>query len=85
MNTATTSKSDLFRTLYGANHDRVHRLLGRIVGPQEAEDLTQIVFAKAAKLCRSFAATHRPQRGFTGLRLTSLPIGFVAARRARRS
>jgi RNA polymerase sigma factor (sigma-70 family) len=38
-----------FRTLYDANHERVRRVRARIVGPQEAEDLTQIVFAKAAK------------------------------------
>jgi len=44
----TTSEADRFRTLYDANHDRVHRLLGRIAGPHDAEDLTQIVFAKAA-------------------------------------
>lgn len=48
MNAATTSEADRFRTLYDANHDRVHRLLGRMAGPQDAEDLTQIVFAKAA-------------------------------------
>ena len=54
MDTETTSKSDLFRTLYDANHDRVHRLLGRVVGPQEAEDLTQIVFAKAARALPQF-------------------------------
>ncbi len=45
---------DLFRTIYEANHDRVHRLLLRIVGPQEAEDLTQIVFAKAARALPQF-------------------------------
>jgi RNA polymerase sigma-70 factor (ECF subfamily) len=54
MITATTSEPDLFRTLYDANHDRVHRLLGRMVGPQEADDLTQIVFAKAAKALPQF-------------------------------
>ena len=54
MDTETTSKSGLFRTLYDANHDRVHRLLGRVVGPQEAEDLTQIVFAKAARALPQF-------------------------------
>ncbi|HZL63177.1 MAG TPA: RNA polymerase sigma factor [Pseudolabrys sp.] len=48
MNVETTSELDRFRTLYDANHDRVHRLLGRIAGPHDAEDLTQIVFAKAA-------------------------------------
>jgi RNA polymerase sigma-70 factor (ECF subfamily) len=48
MNVETTSEADRFRTLYDANHDRVHRLLGRIAGPHDAEDLTQIVFAKAA-------------------------------------
>jgi RNA polymerase sigma-70 factor (ECF subfamily) len=48
MNVETTVEPDRFRTLYDANHDRVHRLLGRIAGLQDAEDLTQIVFAKAA-------------------------------------
>src|SRR5664279_2312139 len=54
MYSETTSEPDFFRTLYDANHDRVHRLLGRIVGPQEAEDLTQIVFAKATRALPQF-------------------------------
>jgi RNA polymerase sigma-70 factor, ECF subfamily len=54
MDAETTGRSDLFRTLYDANHDRVHRLLGRMVGPQEADDLTQTVFAKAAKALLQF-------------------------------
>jgi RNA polymerase sigma-70 factor, ECF subfamily len=49
-----TRLADPFRTLYDANHDRVRRLLARIVGPQEAEDLTQTVFAKAAKALPAF-------------------------------
>ncbi len=48
-NMQTISETDFSRTLYDANHDRVRRLLGRIVDPQEAEDLTQIVFAKATR------------------------------------
>jgi RNA polymerase sigma-70 factor (ECF subfamily) len=48
------AEPDLFRTLYDANHDRVYRLLGRIAGPQEAEDLTQIVFAKATRALPRF-------------------------------
>ena len=47
-------EADPFRTLYDANHQRVTRLLGRIVGPQDAEDLTQTVFAKAAKALPEF-------------------------------
>ena len=54
MGAETAIKSDVFGTLYGANHDRVHRLLVRIVGLQEADDLTQIVFAKAAKALPQF-------------------------------
>jgi RNA polymerase sigma-70 factor, ECF subfamily len=42
------------RTLYDANHERVRRVLARLVGPQEAEDLTQTVFAKAAKALPTF-------------------------------
>jgi DNA-directed RNA polymerase specialized sigma24 family protein len=40
MNVETTSEADRFRTLYDANHDRVYRLLGRMAGPHDAEDLT---------------------------------------------
>ena len=47
-------EAELFRTLYDANHQRVRGLLTRMVGPQEAEDLTQAVFAKAAKALPSF-------------------------------
>src|ERR1039457_6199096 len=54
MSTETTTGPDLFRTLYDANHDRVHRLLGRIAGPQEAEDLTQLVFVKATRALPEF-------------------------------
>jgi RNA polymerase sigma-70 factor (ECF subfamily) len=48
MTAETTSEPDRFRALYAANQDRVHRLLGRVAGLHDAEDLTQIVFAKAA-------------------------------------
>ena len=46
--------TDAFRVLYDANHLRVERLLARIVGPQEAQDLAQAVFAKAATALPSF-------------------------------
>lgn len=46
--------ADPFRTLYNANHERVRRILARIVGPQEAEDLSRTVFAKAAKALPAF-------------------------------
>jgi RNA polymerase sigma-70 factor, ECF subfamily len=46
--------TDQFRILYDANHERVRGVLARIVGPQEAEDLTQTVFAKAAKALPTF-------------------------------
>jgi len=49
-----TQTVDAFRTLYIANHERVRRVLARLVGPQEAEDLTQTVFAKAAKALPTF-------------------------------
>jgi RNA polymerase sigma factor (sigma-70 family) len=54
MDPEATGESDLFRTLYAANCDRVHRLLARMAGPQDAEDLTQIVFAKAAAALPQF-------------------------------
>jgi RNA polymerase sigma-70 factor (ECF subfamily) len=46
--------ADPFRALYDANHNRVRRLLARLVGSQEAEDITQAVFAKAAQALPSF-------------------------------
>ena len=49
-----TNEAEKFRTLYDANHQRVTRFLARIVGPQEAEDLAQAVFEKAAKALPSF-------------------------------
>ncbi len=43
-----------FRALYDANRQRVRSLLARMAGPQDADDLAQIVFAKAAKALPSF-------------------------------
>ncbi len=54
MHTETTPVPDPFRALYDTNHDCVHRLLGRLAGQQEAEDLTQIVFAKATRALPQF-------------------------------
>ena len=53
---ATRKKNEqvAFRALYDANYLRVRGLLARIVGSQEAEDLTQIVFAKAAAALPEF-------------------------------
>jgi RNA polymerase sigma-70 factor (ECF subfamily) len=48
------NETDPFRTLYDANHQRVRGLLARMVGPHEAEDLTQAVFAKVAKALPDF-------------------------------
>ena len=44
-----TEADQTFQQLYDENHRRVSQLLARIVGPQEAEDLAQVVFAKAAR------------------------------------
>jgi RNA polymerase sigma-70 factor (ECF subfamily) len=49
---ATTSES--FQKLYEANHRRVLRLLARVAGAEDAEDLTQAVFAKAAQALPKF-------------------------------
>jgi RNA polymerase sigma-70 factor (ECF subfamily) len=53
-------QKDAFRTLYDANHARVGRMLVRLVGPQDAEDVTQAVFAKAAKALPSFRGEADP-------------------------
>lgn len=47
-------KSDSFNKLYDQNYSRIRQLLLRIAGPQEADDLAQIVFAKAAQALATF-------------------------------
>ena len=54
MGTALKTQDGAFRALYEANQQRVRRLLVRMAVPTEAEDLTQIVFAKAAKALPTF-------------------------------
>lgn len=49
-----TKQGDAFQRLYDANHARVRYFLARIVGTQDAEDLAQIVFAKAAGALPTF-------------------------------
>jgi len=49
----SAAKAD-FRALFDAHQQRVHALLIRMVGRQEAEDLTQITFAKAAQALSTF-------------------------------
>ena len=48
------NEADPFRRLYDQNYQRIRGLLARMVGPQEAEDLAQAVFAKAAKALPTF-------------------------------
>jgi RNA polymerase sigma-70 factor (ECF subfamily) len=54
MDRAMNDEAGRFRELYDANYDRVWRLLARIVGPQDADDLTQVVFVKAVKALSRF-------------------------------
>jgi RNA polymerase sigma-70 factor (ECF subfamily) len=49
-----------FRALYDANRARVLSLLTRMAGPQEAEDLSQIVFAKASEAWSGFRGDADP-------------------------
>jgi RNA polymerase sigma-70 factor (ECF subfamily) len=55
-----TNEADPFRALYEANHRRVRQLLGRMVGVEDADDLTQTVFAKAAKAMADFRGDAQP-------------------------
>ena len=54
MDTAPKTQADPFPALYEANHQRINSLLARMVGAQDAEDLAQTVFAKAAKALPAF-------------------------------
>jgi RNA polymerase sigma-70 factor (ECF subfamily) len=51
---ATPDEAAAFRALHDANRQRVCGLLARLAGPREADDLTQVVFAKAAKALPGF-------------------------------
>src|SRR3974390_3230165 len=55
-----TRSADPFRSLYDTNHERVRRMLVRLVGAQDAEDVTQAVFAKAATALPSFRGDADP-------------------------
>ena len=52
--TAVKREAASFRRLHDANRQRVERLLERMVGSREADDLTQVVFARAAKALPKF-------------------------------
>lgn len=54
MGIALNTKTDAFGALYASNQGRIRGLLSRMVGPQEAEDLTQVTFAKAAQALPAF-------------------------------
>lgn len=52
-------RSDAFQWLYEANYQRVLRFLARIAGPEESRDLSQVVFANAAKALPDFRGDSR--------------------------
>ena len=54
ISTVLNTKTDAFGALYALNQGRIRGLLNRMVGPQDAEDLTQITFAKAAQALPAF-------------------------------
>jgi RNA polymerase sigma-70 factor (ECF subfamily) len=54
MGIALNTKTDSFGALYASNQGRIRALLSRMVGPQDAEDLTQVTFAKAAQALPAF-------------------------------
>jgi RNA polymerase sigma-70 factor (ECF subfamily) len=58
-NRVVNDEADAFQRLYDTNHRRVLRFLARIAGPQQAEDLSQIVFAKAARALPDFRGDAR--------------------------
>lgn len=47
-------QADAFRRLYDANRERISRFLAQTAGAEEADDLAQVVFAKAAKGLHNF-------------------------------
>ena len=59
MNAGLTAQTDVFRALYASNRRRIRALLDRMVGEQDAEDLTQVTFAKAAQALPDFRGEAR--------------------------
>jgi RNA polymerase sigma-70 factor (ECF subfamily) len=51
--------NDAFLRIYEANHGRIRGFLARTAGAQEAEDLTQVVFVKAARALPRFRGDAR--------------------------
>ena len=45
---------ELFEEVYAAFHTKIYRYLRRLVGEQDAEDLTQEVFAKVSRSITDF-------------------------------
>lgn len=60
MDTSVAHGSETINQIYDANYRRVLQLLTRMVGPDEAEDLTQTVFAKAAYALPNFRGDAEP-------------------------
>jgi RNA polymerase sigma-70 factor (ECF subfamily) len=54
MGTGLNIQTDAFRALCASNQRQIRGLLSRMVGPQDAEDLTQVTFAKAAQALPNF-------------------------------
>jgi RNA polymerase sigma-70 factor (ECF subfamily) len=54
MGTGSNTQTDAFRALWASNERHIRGLLNRMVGPQDAEDLTQVTFAKAAQTLPNF-------------------------------
>jgi RNA polymerase sigma-70 factor, ECF subfamily len=55
-----SNETDPFRALYDGHHPQVRRLLSRMVGESEADDLTQIVFLKVSKALPRFRTASTP-------------------------
>src|SRR5664279_6620687 len=54
MSIGLNAQTDVFGALSASNQGRIRGLLNRMVGPQDAEDLTQVTFAKAAQALPTF-------------------------------
>jgi RNA polymerase sigma-70 factor, ECF subfamily len=54
MGTGVATQTAAFEALYASNLGRIRGLLSRMVGPQDADDLTQVTFIKAAQALPAF-------------------------------
>jgi RNA polymerase sigma-70 factor (ECF subfamily) len=73
-----------FRAFHDANHERILAVLTRMVGSQDAEDLAQVAFAKAAEAWPTFRGDADPSTWMHRIAI-NVALDHLRSRSARES